>query len=59
MSIDAVSPLRRRMIEHMNARKLCVGTQKGHIRSCKLFAAFSWSDPLTRPRRRTSSIGQS
>jgi len=29
MSTDAVTPLRRRMIEDMNARKLCVGTQRG------------------------------
>jgi hypothetical protein len=33
MSIDAVSPLRRWMIEDMNARKLCAGTQRGHLRS--------------------------
>ena len=39
MSTDSVSPLRRRMIEDMNARKLCAGTQRGHIRSCKQFAA--------------------
>src|ERR1700724_64163 len=31
MSTDAVSPLRQRMIEDMNARKLCAGTQRGHI----------------------------
>ena len=40
MSTDSVSPLRQRMIEDMNARKLCAGTQRGHIRSCKQFAAF-------------------
>jgi integrase/recombinase XerD len=40
MSTDTVSPLRQRMIEDMNARKLCAGTQRGHIRSCKRFAAF-------------------
>jgi len=27
MSTDAVTPLRHRMIEDMNARKLCAGTQ--------------------------------
>jgi hypothetical protein len=32
MSTDSVSPLRQRMIEDMNSRKLCVGTQRGHIR---------------------------
>jgi integrase len=40
MSTDAVGALRQRMIEDMNARKLCAGTQRGHIRSCKRFAAF-------------------
>ena len=40
MSTDAVSPLRQRMIEDMNARKLGAHTQRGHIRSCKRFAAF-------------------
>ena len=40
MSTDAISPLRQRMIEDMNARKLCAHTQRGHIRSCRRFAAF-------------------
>src|SRR5215470_2438428 len=40
MSTDSVSSLRQRMIEDMNARKLCAGTQRGHIRSCRQFAAF-------------------
>ncbi len=31
MSTESVSPLRQRMIEDMNARKLCTGTQKGHV----------------------------
>jgi len=35
------------MIEDMNARKLCVGTQRGHIRSCKRFAAFLKRSPDT------------
>jgi integrase/recombinase XerD len=47
MSMDAVSPLRRRMIEDMNARKLCAGTQRGHLRSCKRFAAFLKRSPET------------
>jgi hypothetical protein len=29
------------MIEDMTARKLCAGTQRGHIRACKRFAALS------------------
>src|SRR5258707_14557131 len=47
MSMDAISPLRQRMIEDMNARKLCAGTQRGHIRSCKRFAAFLKRSPDT------------
>src|SRR5689334_914238 len=47
MSTDTVSPLRQRMIEDMNARKLCAGTQRGHIRSCKRFAAFLKRSPET------------
>ena len=43
----AISPLRQRMIEDMNARKLCAGTQTGHIRSCKRFAAFLERSPDT------------
>ena len=40
MSTESITPLRQRMIEDMNARKLCAGTQTGHIRSCKRFASF-------------------
>src|SRR4030081_3955340 len=47
MSTDTVSPLRQRMIEDMNSRKLCAGTQRGHIRSCKRFAAFLKRSPDT------------
>src|SRR5438046_1996021 len=47
MTTEAISPLRRRMIEDMNARKLCAGTQRGHIRSCKRFAAFLKRSPET------------
>jgi integrase/recombinase XerD len=47
MSTDAVTPLRQRMVEDMNARKLCAGTQRGHIRGCKRFAAFLKRSPET------------
>jgi integrase/recombinase XerD len=47
MSTDSASSLRQRMIEDMNARKLCAGTQRGHIRSCKQFAAFLKRSPDT------------
>ena len=42
-----VGSLRQRMIEDMNARKLCVGTQRGHIHSCKRFAGFLKRSPDT------------
>ena len=43
MSTDTVTPLRQRMIEDMNARKLSAGTQRGHIHSCKLsFGVQFW-----------------
>src|SRR5207342_1856471 len=47
MSTDSISPLRQRMLEDMNARKLCAATQKGHIRSCRRFAAFLKRSPDT------------
>jgi hypothetical protein len=45
MTTEAITPLRQRMIEDMNARKLCVGTQRGHIRACRRFAAFLKRSP--------------
>src|SRR5262245_56114259 len=47
MTTTAITPLRQRMIEDMNARKLCAGTQRGHVRSCKRFAAFLKRSPDT------------
>ena len=47
MTADTISPLRQRMIEDMNARKLSQGTQRGHIRACKRFAAFLKRSPDT------------
>jgi site-specific recombinase XerD len=47
MTTKAITPLRQRMIEDMTARKLCAGTQRGHIRSCKRFAAFLKRSPDT------------
>jgi hypothetical protein len=70
MGTDTVSPLRQRMIEDMNARKLGKHTQRGHIYSCKRFAAFLKRSPDTataedirrfqlhlRKRVRASAIG--
>jgi hypothetical protein len=42
-----ISPLRQRMIEDMNARKLGPHSQRSHIHSCKRFAAFLKRSPDT------------
>ena len=47
MSKEVISPLRQRMIEDMNARKLGADCQRGHIYSCKRFAAFLKRSPDT------------
>ena len=47
MSTDAITPLRQRMIEDMNARKLGAHSQRSHIYSCKRFAAFLKRSPDT------------
>ena len=47
MSMDAVTPLRQRMIEDMIARKLGAHSQRSHIYSCKRFAAFLKRSPDT------------
>jgi site-specific recombinase XerD len=47
MITEAITPLRQRMIEDMTSRKLCAHTQRGHIYSCKRFAAFLKRSPET------------
>jgi len=47
MSTDSVSPLRQRMIEDMTSRQLGAHTQRGHIYSCRRFAAFLKRSPDT------------
>jgi site-specific recombinase XerD len=47
MTTKAITPLRQRMIEDMNARKLGKHTQRGHIHSCKRFAGFIKRSPET------------
>ncbi len=47
MSKITISPLRQRMIEDMNARKLGRGTQRGHLHGCERFAAFLKRSPDT------------
>ena len=45
MTDEAISPLRRRMIEDMTIRKLAPKTQQGYIRTVKNFAARPRSLP--------------
>jgi site-specific recombinase XerD len=47
MTDEAMSPLRRRMIEDMTIRKLAPKTQQGYIRTVKGFAAFLGRSPDT------------
>jgi integrase/recombinase XerD len=47
MVTEFVSPLRQRMIEDMNARKLGKHSQRSHIHSCRRFAAFLKRSPDT------------
>jgi integrase/recombinase XerD len=47
MTTEAITPLRQRMIEDMNSRKLGAHTQRSHIYSCKRFAAFLKRSPET------------
>ena len=47
MGTEAISPLRQRIIEDMNSRKLGAHTQRSHIYSCKRFAAFLERSPDT------------
>src|ERR1700688_720743 len=45
MTDEAMSPLRRRMIEDMTIRKLSPKTQQGYIRTIKNLAAFLGRSP--------------
>jgi hypothetical protein len=49
MTDEAMSPLRRRMIEDMSIRKLSPKTQQGYIRTIKNLAAFLGRSPDTLP----------
>ena len=54
MSTDAATPLRHRMIEDMNARKLSAGTQRATFAAASGLPRFSIG-PLTRRRPRISA----
>jgi integrase/recombinase XerD len=43
----SINPLRQRMIEDMVSRQLAKGTQIGHIRACRRFAAWLKRSPDT------------
>jgi integrase/recombinase XerD len=47
MTDEAISPLRRRMIEDMTIRNLSPRTQEGYVRTIKNFAAFLGRSPDT------------
>ena len=47
MTDEAMSPLRRRMIEDMTIRKFAPKTQQDYIRTVKNFAAFLGRSPDT------------
>ena len=47
MTDEAMSPLRRRMIEDMTIRKLAPKTQQGYIRTVKDFAVFLGRSPAS------------
>ena len=47
MTDEAMSPLRRRMIEDMTIRKLAPKTQQGYVRIIRNFAAFLGRPPNT------------
>jgi site-specific recombinase XerD len=50
MTTEAITPLRQRMIEDMQARKLGPHSQRSHIYSCKRFAAFLKRSPESATR---------
>ena len=47
MTDEAMSPLRRRMIEDMTIRKSAPKTQQGYVRTIKSFAVFRGRSPDT------------
>jgi integrase/recombinase XerD len=47
MTTEAIAPLRQRMTEDVNARKLNLHPQRSHISSCKRSAAWLKPSPDT------------
>jgi integrase/recombinase XerD len=56
MTDQAMSPLRRRMIEDMTMRKLAPKTQPGYIRTIRDLAAFLGRSPPRRASRTSETI---
>ena len=57
MTDEAMSPLRRRMIEDMTIRKFAPKTQHDYVQRVKNFAAFlGRSHPTRRPTRTCAAI---
>ena len=66
MTVEPVSPLRRRMIDDMSIRQFSPSTQNNYVRAVRDFAAFlgrspdlAGSEDLRRYRVHTASVGAS
>ena len=56
MTDEAMSPLRRRMIEDMSIRKFAPKTQHDYVQRVKNFAAFLAGRPTRRVSRTCAAI---
>ena len=56
MTDEAMSPLRRRMIEDMTIRKFAPKTQHDYVQRVKNFAAFLGRSPTRRVSRTCAAI---
>ena len=56
MTDEAMSPLRRRMIEDMTIRKFAPKTQHDYVQRVKNFAAFLGDRPTLRASRTCAAI---
>jgi len=57
MAEQAISPLRRRMIEDRSIRKLAAKTQHDYVQRVKDFATFLGHSPGTARRRTCAAFG--
>ena len=56
MTDEAMSPLRRRMIEDMSIRKLAPNTQQGYIRTTRILLHSSGDRPTRRASRMSDAF---